>query len=169
MKHWRYLLGAFALALVVLQLIPNHLPTTTTNNPGDLIKAGLASPEVAIILKTSCYSCHSNETKYPWYAHVAPSSWLVAKDVRESREELNFSAWQDYDLRKKLSKLDDLITEVGEGRMPMSIYTFIHSDADINETQRKIIEEWAETLMDSLAEEDEDQDEDEDETENDEQ
>jgi hypothetical protein len=157
MKNWRYILGALALVLVIIQFIPNELPTTTTNNPGDLITAGLASPDVAVILQTSCYSCHSNETKYPWYAHVAPSSWLVANDVREGRDELNFSTWQDYDLRKKLSKLDDLATEVGEGRMPMRIYTVIHTSAQLDETQREIIEEWAETLMDSLAEEEEDE------------
>jgi len=40
-------------------------------------------------------ACHSNEVAWPWYADVAPASWLVAYDVHEGRAELNFSLWGD--------------------------------------------------------------------------
>ena len=33
------------------------------------------------IARTSCYSCHSNETEWPIYSYVAPMSWLVRYDV----------------------------------------------------------------------------------------
>ena len=159
MKLWRYIMGGLTVVLLVIQLIPTDLPATTTDNPGDIIKAGLVSQDVSILLKTSCYSCHSNETKYPWYSHVAPASWLVARDVRAGREELNFSSWQEYDLRKMLGKLDDLSSEVGEGRMPMSIYTLMHPSAKLDDAQRKLIVAWAEATMDTVVgEEDEDED-----------
>lgn len=161
MKRWHYILGGLALVILAIQLIPTELPATSTDNPGDIIKSGLVSQDVAILLKTSCYSCHSNETKYPWYSHVAPSSWLVARDVREGREELNFSMWQDYDLRKMLGKLDDITSEVGEGRMPLGIYTLMHPSAKLDDDQRKLIVAWAEATMDSVAEEEEEEDEEE--------
>lgn len=161
MKRWRYILGGLALVIIGIQLIPTDLPATSTNNAGDIIKSGLVSQDVAMLLKTSCYSCHSNETKYPWYSHVAPSSWLVAHDVRAGREELNFSTWQDYDLRKMLGKLDDITSEVGEGRMPLGIYTLMHPSSKLDEAQRKLIVAWAEATMDSVAEDEEEEEEEE--------
>lgn len=155
MKTWQYLLGGLGVVLVALQFVPNELPAVETENPGDLIGTGIVSDEVAGMLKQSCYDCHSNTTNYPWYSHVAPFSWLVAKDVREAREELNFSTWTDYDMMEKLEKLDDISIEVSEGEMPMGIYTAIHSSAKLNETQIQQLVEWAETTMDLVVEEEE--------------
>lgn len=153
MKKRYYILGGLAVLLIAAQLIPNELPTVETSNPGDIMGSGLVSQDVAILLKKSCYSCHSNETEYPWYSHVAPSSWLVARDIRTAREELNFSKWQDYDMMEKLEKLDDISIEVGEGRMPLVIYTLMHPSAKLDDAQRELIVAWAEATMDVVAEE----------------
>ena len=60
----------------------NNLPVT----------AELAAPaQVKEILVTSCYNCHSNETKLSWFDWPVPAYWLVVKDVREGRSHLNFS------------------------------------------------------------------------------
>jgi Haem-binding domain len=158
MKRWYYILSGLVLVLLIIQLIPNELPSASHDNAGDITKTGLVSQDVAILLKTSCYSCHSNETVYPWYSYVAPSSWLVASDVREGREELNFSTWQDYDISKMLGKLDDISSEVGEDRMPMKIYTLMHPSANLDATQREVIVAWAEATMDIVAEEEEEED-----------
>ncbi|WP_026968803.1 heme-binding domain-containing protein [Algoriphagus terrigena] len=155
MKRWHLLVGAPVLLLLVIQLVPNELPPTVPTNPGDLIQSGIVDENVATLLKRSCYSCHSNETEYPWYSYVAPSSWLVAKDVREAREEVNFSLWREYDMMDQLGKLDDIYLEVDEGRMPMGIYTLMHPSAKLDEAQRQTIIEWAEATMDVIAEEDE--------------
>jgi hypothetical protein len=157
MKWPRYFLGGLALVLIVIQFIRPDLPAASTDNPGDIMNTGLVDQDIAGLLKTSCYSCHSNETRYPWYSYVAPSSWLVARDVRVGREELNFSTWQDYDLRKMLGKLDDISSEVGEGHMPLPIYTLMHPSARLDDAQRELIVAWAESTMDSLVEEEEDE------------
>lgn len=157
MKRRNYLLGGLAILLLIIQFVPNELPAVETSNPGDLIGSGIVSDDLAGMLKTSCYDCHSNETKYPWYSHVAPVSWLVAKDVREAREELNFSNWAAYDMLEKLEKLDDIAIEVSEGEMPMGIYTVIHTSAKLDDAQRQQIVEWAEATMDVVAEEEEEE------------
>ena len=100
MRFGKYLILGLIAVFLGIQFVPNELPAIESNNPGDIIQTGIVSQEVAGLLKTSCYSCHSNETIYPWYSHVAPSSWLVAKDVREGRKELNFSDWQGNDMIK---------------------------------------------------------------------
>ncbi|MCL6258503.1 heme-binding domain-containing protein [Aquiflexum sp. TKW24L] len=158
MKLWQYILLGLAVVFIGIQFVPNELPAVNTNNPGDLVLNGLVSEEISTMLKTSCYSCHSNETVYPWYSYVAPSSWLVDKDVREAREEVNFSDWMDYDMMDKLKILDDIAIEVKEGRMPMEIYTLMHSSAKLDDAQRAKIVAWAEETMDIVAEEEDEED-----------
>lgn len=152
----RILLG-LALVFVIIQFIPVELPPPDPDRSGDLIGTGLANQEVAQLFKTSCYSCHSNETEYPWYSHVAPSSWLVARDVREGRDELNFSTWLKYDTTRMIRKLDDIASEVGEGNMPMPIYTLMHPSAKLTDEQRELIVAWTETAMDALVGEEEEE------------
>lgn len=155
MKLGKLILIGLVLVFIGIQFVPNELPAVVSNSPGDIIQSGIVSQEVAGLLKTSCYSCHSNETIYPWYSYVAPSSWLVSKDVREGREELNFSTWQENDMIKKLGYLDDISSEVGEGRMPMGIYTLMHPSAKLSDEQRELIVTWAEDAMDLVLEEEE--------------
>lgn len=161
MRRWRYVLVGLTLLLLIIQFIPVDLPPISNDNPGDIIKSEIVTQDVALLLKTSCYSCHSNETEYPWYSYVAPSSWLIARDVRVGRDELNFSKWQEYDQRKMIGKLDDIATEVGEGNMPMPIYTLMHASAKLSDEQRKLIIAWTESAMDTLVEEEEESEEEE--------
>jgi hypothetical protein len=50
-----------------------------------------APPEVKQILETSCYDCHSNQTRVPWFDRIVPAYWLVVDDVQRGRTRLNFS------------------------------------------------------------------------------
>src|SRR5690242_170452 len=52
-----------------------------------------APAEVQAILKKACFDCHSNETAWPWYARLAPGSWLMARDVKKGRAHMNMSEW----------------------------------------------------------------------------
>ncbi|WP_268033593.1 heme-binding domain-containing protein [Algoriphagus sp. PAP.12] len=153
MKIWQYGLLGIGIVFLVIQFVPNQLPEVTENNPKDLLGSGLVDGEMAALLKTACYDCHSNETKYPWYSFVAPASWLVAKDTREGREEVNFSNWTDIDMMDKLAILDDIYSEVEEEHMPLPIYLNLHSEAKLSAEERQKIMEWAEAAMDIVVEE----------------
>ena len=107
----RYLTRAFLLGLVLLA-IAQAFRIDTTNPPVEQDVA--APPAVAAVLRRACYDCHSNETVWPWYSHVAPVSWLLARDVREGRAELNFSVWDSYEAKKKAKKLKETAEEVVE-------------------------------------------------------
>ena len=141
---------AIVILLVVIQFFPVNLPEVNTDNSGDLLKNADVPEEVAEILKTSCYDCHSNETVYPWYSHVAPVSYLVKRDVEKGREELNFSEWTKLKKSKKLTKLDEISDEVKEGDMPMSIYTLIHSHAKLSDKQKELIINWADKYAEEV-------------------
>ena len=99
--------------------------------------------EVAGILESSCYDCHTNQTNYPWYNQVAPVSWWLADHIEEGKEHLNFSAWESYSPKKKDHKLEEVVETVESAEMPLNEYTWTHSEANLSEEQRKAVMDWA--------------------------
>jgi hypothetical protein len=93
------------------------------------------------LFKNSCYDCHSNDTKWPWYSHVAPVSWIVTSDVKSGREWLNFSEWESYNEAKK-EKLKKLIYREVVAAMPLYIYTTAHDNAKLSDEQKNLIRQW---------------------------
>ncbi|MBL7851116.1 MAG: heme-binding domain-containing protein, partial [Cyclobacteriaceae bacterium] len=148
--YLRYALFALVAGLVVVQFFPADLPPQEPRPTTDLLGTQEVPEPIVSILKTSCYDCHSVETRYPWYSKVAPVSWLVAKDVREGREEMNLSEWTDLAKRKKIKNLENIKDEVTEGHMPMPIYLVIHWDARLTDEQRKQIADWADSYQDQI-------------------
>jgi hypothetical protein len=137
-KIVRWCMLAAVAALVAIQFVPVARPT----NPPVTAEAP-ASPEVRAILRRACYDCHSNETVWPWYSKVAPVSWLVARDVREGRAELNFSTWDQYDTRQQVKKMGESFEEVSEGEMPPWFYLPVHRDAVLSTADRAALRTWA--------------------------
>jgi hypothetical protein len=119
-------LGVVAI-FVAIQFVPygwRH------SNPPVTMDAPWPDEESEAIARRSCYDCHSNETEWPWYSHVAPMSWLVRSDVESGREKLNFSTWDTGP-----GEPDHAIDRVAEGSMPPSNYTRIHSGTDLSEAE----------------------------------
>jgi hypothetical protein len=100
-------------------------------------------PQVMEVMRTACYDCHSNETRWPWYGYVAPVSWLVAHDVREAREELNFSEWNLLSDEDAEELREEVWEEVEEGEMPLRWYRWMHSDARLSDEQLLVLKEWS--------------------------
>ena len=101
-----------------------------------------APPEIRSILKNTCYDCHSNETVWPWYSQVAPASWLVAYDVGEAREEMNFSEWSSLPTQKQAKKLRKAAKKVEEGEMPLWYYLPAHPKAKLSEADKAALLAW---------------------------
>tara|TARA_B110000238_G_C15887115_1_gene336069 strand:+ start:117 stop:593 length:477 start_codon:yes stop_codon:yes gene_type:complete len=99
------------------------------------------SDNVLIILKKNCFDCHSDSTKYPWYAEIAPISYWLADHVKEGKGDFNMSAWQTYSIKKKDHKLEELVEELEEGEMPLDSYTWIHGKLSKEDQERLI--QWA--------------------------
>ena len=137
-------LGILLAIVLLIQLVP----VTRTNPPA---QGEIAVPDaVREILTRSCYDCHSHETRWPWYAYVAPVSWLVVNDVTEGREHLNFSTWQQYDDERREEKLEDIWEEVDEGNMPLGIYLPLHGEARLSEQDKTALHEWTSAAINVL-------------------
>lgn len=113
----------------------------------DLIAMTNPPAEIETILRTTCYDCHSHETKYPWYSNVAPVSWFLENHIKEGREYLNFSKWGDYSEDKANHKLHECEEEVEEKKMPLDSYTWTHGDADLSDQQREKLAAWFKSTM----------------------
>jgi hypothetical protein len=94
------------------------------------------------MLRTACYDCHSSETRWPWYSHIAPMSWLIASDVKDGRKHLNLSDWPNDNPMRAAKRLENMSDEIGSGEMPLKKYTRIHTDARLTESQRKELTDW---------------------------
>jgi len=138
-KTTKWLIG-IGLPLIVLVGM-QFFPAERTNPPlGTRIEV---PQEVAAILERSCYDCHSNGTRWPWYSRVAPVSWWVADHVSDARSHLNFTEWPERDVDKAAHKLAEIYDEVSEGEMPLSSYVLLHPDARLSDADRGTLLRWA--------------------------
>ncbi len=119
-----YFAGMFA----VLQVVPYG---RAHSNPPVIAEPMWDSPRTRELAVRACFDCHSNETKWPWYAHVAPFSWVLERDVEMGRSVLNFSEW---------TRPADLVGEAGPAvirrDMPPGKYTLMHGDAELTQAEK---------------------------------
>lgn len=152
MKIGKIIGGLLIAAVVIIQFIPTGRPEVIKQNPNDLILNNTIPDSIGSLLKNACYDCHSNETVYPWYAYVAPVSWLVVRDTKIGRGNMNFSEWESLSKIDKAKLLEDIIDEVGDGNMPMPIYILMHPEAKLTMHDREKLMEWSDEFAESLFE-----------------
>jgi Haem-binding domain len=126
-------------ALIVMQFFGIDKSVPEYDHNQDFLVITSASVEVAQILKTSCYDCHSYETIYPWYSYIAPVSWFMQNHINEGRDELNFSEWGSFSDKRIKKKIKEFIEEVEEGEMPLSTYTLTHQNAKLSKEERDLV------------------------------
>lgn len=104
-------------------------------------------------MAVACNDCHTNNTRYPWYANVQPFGWWLQNHINGGKQHLNFSEFTSYDKKKQYKKLDETVDQVKEGEMPLYTYLWIHHDAKLTQAQKDMIVNWAEHLSDKIVEE----------------
>jgi len=136
------------LLLVVIQFIQVDKINTKIIPSQDFISLEKPNGEIANVLKTSCYDCHSNTTKYPWYTSVAPISWWMKHHVNEGTEHLNFSLWAKYTTQQKEHKIEEAIEMIQKEEMPLNSYTwFYHKEAKLTKNQRTDLTKWLNSII----------------------
>lgn len=139
----KLLIGGFA-AFVLLQLVPygkNHENPPVKNEPKWNSKA------TRDLVKRACFDCHSNETVWPLYSRIAPSSWLVYRDVVEARSEMNFSDWQNGKRDTENSGIIEAV--VTNNKMPPFQYRIAHPEARLKPDEQKKLIEGIKLTLDS--------------------
>ena len=140
----RFLMLALV-ALVVIQFIPVDKNEEGYESLAPFLQETKPTQEVAAILKSACYDCHSNQTTYPWYSNLAPASFYLEDHIKDGKRHLNFSEWEQYSAKRKDHKLDELIEEVEREGMPLESYTLVHTEAKLDAAQTEALINWAKT------------------------
>ncbi|OGL47498.1 MAG: hypothetical protein A2161_11930 [Candidatus Schekmanbacteria bacterium RBG_13_48_7] len=140
-KSLIYVLIGLVLILLAIQLIMVNRDNPEVNRDIEI----KTPPEIAGILKTSCYDCHSNETKWPFYSYIAPISWFVAHDVHEGRDAMNFSEWEKLSPIEQNTEKKRIVFKLEKGKMPPADYLFIHRDVRLFNQQIELVKKWVET------------------------
>src|ERR1700730_4617113 len=135
-RIWATICSVGFVAFIAIQFIRpriSHPPVTA-----DLA----APPEVKRILKTSCYDCHSNETKLLWFDEIAPVYWLVAKDVKAGRHALTFSEIGRLPPAVQKATLYEAVDQIQLGATPLPSYTRLHRYAVVTPTQLSVLKNY---------------------------
>jgi hypothetical protein len=140
-RVWKIGLRLFGAGLAVfigLQFIRprlDHPPVTA-----DLV----APPSVKAILRTSCYNCHSNETKLSWFDEIVPGYWLVVADVKEARRHLNFSEFGKLPEAQQRAMLFEAVHQMRFRAMPLPQYVLLHPKSKVTMVEIATLENYLE-------------------------
>ena len=152
----RKILIGVLIVLIIAQFIQPPHNNGAAETATDITHVVPVPDSVMSLLKTSCYDCHSNYTNYPWYSKITPVNWWLNHHIEEGKRELNFSTIASASFKRKARKMKETAEMVEKHEMPIDSYLWIHSEAKLNEAQRKMIIDWAKlaeqkVMQDSLA------------------
>lgn len=143
----KILVGLVAAAVIAIGGSLIH-PFGAAEPAGDhvtVLSEAQIDPETLALFERACQNCHSQRTEWPWYSHVAPMSWLIARDVQQARSHMNLSRWQEYSTDERLGLLSEIGSAVRNREMPKQRYLLLHPEARLTDKERLQIYEWTRT------------------------
>lgn len=91
-------IGAVAVvAFAAAQFGTSSDPRNTAVSEGRSFERIFRPPEhVMGVLRKSCFDCHSQQTRWPWYSHLPLIGAELEKDVVQGRRHMNLSEWNTH-------------------------------------------------------------------------
>lgn len=121
---------------ILLQFFPIDKNNPAPTPKMDFLMIKNTPESTANLIRTGCYDCHSNESKYPWYSNVQPFGWFLKDHIEEGRKELNFSTFATYEPKRQAHKLNEAAEQIEKGEMPIESYLLGHSEAKFSDAQK---------------------------------
>lgn len=136
---------ALVVVAIAIQLIRPERPQGELPADGRMTEFVTVPGDIDSLLRRSCFDCHSDETRWPWYSRVAPISWLVAHDVRHGRSNLDFSRWSIDPVREPTpeQRFRWMCREVRSDIMPPRVYLLAHPHARLTAAEKHALCAWA--------------------------
>jgi len=129
--------------LIVIQFVRPERNVSDGNTTATFEQQYTMSADMVSVFKESCYDCHSNNTRYPWYANIQPIGWWLQDHVKDGKGHLNFSEFTTYPEKKAKHKFEEIEEMVGEDEMPLPSYLIVHRNANLTPEQKSEIVAWA--------------------------
>lgn len=137
-------------ALIIIQFFRPKKNKSEGPQPNYIGNVYAVPEDVKSIMAKACNDCHSNNTRYPWYANVQPVYWWLNKHIVEGKKKINYDEYTHRPLRYQYHKMEETIEMVKEGEMPLNSYTWTHKDAKLTDAEKGKITGWAQSVMDSM-------------------
>lgn len=136
--------------LVITQFIHPKKNKAEGPQPNFIGNAFAIPADVKTILAKACYDCHSNNSRYPWYANFQPLHWWLNNHIVKAKKGVNFDEYNNKSLRYQYHKMEEVTEQVKEKKMPLNSYKWTHKDARLTEEERNKILDWAASIMDTM-------------------
>lgn len=146
----RVFLGLLFAFLVLQCFRPEKNISTPPPGPGDFIVRHQPPAEVRRLFEVACYDCHSNHTRYPWYAEIQPVGLRLARHIREGKAELNLSVLGGAGAKRQSRRIEAMIDMIADRAMPLPSYLITHDDARLTSAQIKLLNDWLESVLAKL-------------------
>jgi hypothetical protein len=140
-----------ALLSLALQFVRPAKNLSPAPGPQDITTKVAVPAEVQRVFTKACYDCHSDHTRYPWYAEVQPAGWWLASHIKDGKQHLNFSEFGAYNAMTADRRLKQIAREVDDRSMPLNSYTWIHRDAILTAAEIKLIDDWVDAARTKIA------------------
>jgi hypothetical protein len=138
-------------ALLLAQLVRPKPNLGPVGGPNDLMVREPTPEAVRAVLAEACFDCHSNRTRYPWYANFQPVGWWLGEHVEDGKNDLNFSEFGAYPAQRAGRKLGAIARDLERGKMPLPSYLWMHPRARLTAKERQLVIDWANGLRAKLG------------------
>jgi hypothetical protein len=142
----RKILYGLGIILIIAQFFKPEKNISSEVSKNDISTRYEVPGNVKVILEKACNDCHSNNTKYPWYANIQPVAWWLNDHIKDGKKHLNFSEFAAYTYKRADHKMEEVIESQEDHWMPLDSYTWLHKDAKLTEEERGEIVGWAKGL-----------------------
>ncbi len=149
MKIFKKILVGLLIVFVVMQAF-RPAKNRSNDTSRDISFSYPVPEEVKVILTKACNDCHTNNTRYPWYAEIQPVSWWLGDHVKEGKKHFNLNEFSGYRIARQYKKLEECIEQVKEGEMPLPSYTWLHKDAVLTDAEKQTLMAWCDIVRDSI-------------------
>lgn len=150
MKTFKRILLILLVVLIVIQFFKPKRNLSDQLSPNDISLHYNVPADVKSILAKACNDCHSNNTKYPWYANIQPVAWWLDGHIKDGKRGLNFSEFYTYRINKQYRRMQGIADLVKKDEMPLGSYTIIHKDAILNNGEKTALIAWAQYVRDTI-------------------
>ncbi len=134
-------------AFIMIQFFPIDKNNPPVNEGMDFLQIKNTPEPMAKLIRNSCYDCHSNESKYPFYSSIQPFGWFLKNHIDEGRKVLNFSTFATYEKKRQAHKLDEVTEMLDSKEMPLESYLIAHPEAKLSDEQRKELSSYFRSIQ----------------------
>lgn len=142
MRVFKRILLGLLIVFVLLQFIPGSVNKNKQVLSTDITRKYKIPDGVQSILKKACYDCHSNNTRYPWYAFIQPFRLILDDHVKNGKKDLNFSEFTVYSEKRQYNKLRAIEESLEKGTMPLNSYNMVHPEARLAKEEKDSVIKW---------------------------